>query len=64
MRVMVVVMVPRQHEELAYESVDASSIAKIRWAESGFVMGYDSNAQPSAPGPHAQGSDGSAGRVL
>jgi len=39
MRVMVVVMmVPRQHERIAYERADASSIAKIRWRESGFVM--------------------------
>jgi len=31
MRVMVVVMmVPSQHEELAYETLDTSSIAKIR----------------------------------
>jgi len=40
MRVMVVVMmmVPRQHERIAYERADASSIAKIRWRESGFVI--------------------------
>jgi hypothetical protein len=45
MRVMVVMMVPSQHEGLGYESRNASSIAKIRWRESGFVMRMGSNTQ-------------------
>jgi hypothetical protein len=57
MRVMVVVMVPTQHEGLAYERRNTSSIAKIRLRESGFVIAKDSSTQQSALGLRARDRD-------
>ena len=52
MRVMVVVMVPSQHEDLTYATAATSSILKIRWPSSGFVMRVHSEG---ASGSHVYG---------